>query len=329
MLGKIRRIASLEIPKESINACFLSVPAWDELNKGLGFCRDSIRTGKEGFEPNGKPKRHYRKWCLFPYSEHLRWLNLEPKDKWILTGARNLGNNLRIIGWRQDKGLLELKGENATSGRRYTCLCQTINNELIIDRLSFAEGKPSRNDLLWAVSGPELVWDEMARPIEVIIPDDYDLRHVWEVKYEMDLPGIGKSPTDQTAELLANKFVQTMTLYPEIAAKEIIDYATRLGLRREKQYLHSALGITREGNVILVQVSGSFENITEALVLFGAERAIELDQGGSCCIKIGGDAEFPEGRILFGSHYFRPKGLSLLIFSVDNLDFEDAGDIIA
>jgi len=304
----------------------LSVPAWEELNGGLGLCRDRVR---EGVRPEDKlPKRYYRNWCLFPYEEHLRWLDLTAEDKWVLTGARNLGNNLRIIGWCREKGLLELQGENATSGRTYTCLCQTINNDLTIDRLTFLDGKPSRNDLLWAISGPELVWDGAARDIKVIIPEDYNLRHVWEVRYEMDLKGIGKSPVEKTAELLADKFVETMAFPAEKAAEELIVFAANLGLKREQNYLHSALGLTREGNVLIVQMAGSFEKVGGMLTFLGAERAIELDQGGSCCVKIGGDRDFNTGRTLFGSHYFRPRGLSLLIFSLNNLNFIDGGDFI-
>lgn len=169
---------------------------------------------------------------------------------------------------------------------------------------------------------------DTAQPIEIIIPDDYDLRHVWEVKYEMDLKGIGKSPIEKTAELLANKFVETMSLPSAQAAEEMIAFATYLELRREQNYLHSALGITKEGNVMILQMAGSFEKVAGMLTLLGADRAIELDQGGSCCVTIGGDREFETGRTLFGSHYFRPRGLSLLIFSLNNLDFIDGGDFV-
>ena len=333
--GRITRIGCVTIPRSWIENCYLSVPAWDYLNGKLGLCRDTVRAGTPPKEELLEaPKRCYDPIFSVGYDRHLNLLGLSPVDKFVLTGVRNLGNNLGIVTWDRTKGLFELLGENAaTNGREYTCFCRTVNGEPTISRLTFTGGKPNRDNLNWAVSGPELVWDSSPSPLWRVIAFDYDQRHLWKTKFKMDSGPlrVGRVPTKESGEAaiqLSNKFVETLCLPPEEAAQELSELALKLNLERESNYLHSALGLTREGDVILFQMSGSFEQVSTVLTLLGADRAIETDQGGSCQITIGGDKELrtDAGLPLFSSHHFRKWGLAVLVFRLNNLNFVDWGD---
>lgn len=331
----------IRLPQELITDCHLSIPWWDELKGRNGYCRDKERASQDpnaptfvtGSDPQGNPlsmfRLPYRSYdegiCLLPYEDHLQRLGLKPEDPWLVIGARNLGNNLRIIGWRRDKGLLELNGEDATK-REYHCLCKRKAKSLSIEKVKFSkEGKPfselGESDLVWAVSGQNLLWDGKTADIEQIIPYTYDLRHVWEI------------PAGGPLEEMMDKFMAVANLLPQEAASELMNFAASKNYRRECNYLHSAVGISEHGETIsIVQQHSRFEDIAETLKHADAYRAIELDQGGSCSIMIGGTRSFRPGRIIFASHYFRPRALSLIVFRLSQLDgetFDEASNLLS
>lgn len=310
----------LRLPQELIEECHLSVPKWDELNGKVGLCRDRKRAGPGATLPY---RGYDEKNCLLPYEEHLDALNLKPEDAWLLIGIRNIGNNLRIIAWDRERGLLELDGENATtSARSYCCLCKANDGRLLIDELSFAGGKLSRSDLIWAASGQKLVWDGKPVAIDEIIPYTYDLRHVWRIPGTR-VAGMGRAYAGGLIEEMINEFMEVADWPPQKAADKLIKFAMGKGYSRECDYLHSAIGISENGGTaIIVQRHGSFEKIAKTLIDVGAYRAIELDQGGSCSVMIGGSSQFSPGRTIFASHYFRPTGLALLVFRLGQLGEE-------
>lgn len=323
----------VRIPQELIADPYLSVPGWEKLTGTNGLCRDKKRalddpnapTYSEGLDEDGSVKLPYRSYdekaCLLPYEEHLQRLNLKPEDPWLLVGIRNLGNNLRIIGYDAQRGVLELNGENATtSGREYCCLCKTQNGKLAIDRVRFPNGKPSLDDLVWAASGQELVWGGEPATIDKIIPYTYDLRHVWRIEGQA-ITGMGSHAyAGEHIEEMIDLFVKLSDEPPDTVADQLIKLAEKRKYKRQCQYLHSAIGVTGDGKAaILVQRHGRFEDIAKTLAQAGADRAIELDQGGSCSVIMGGTREFRPGRTIFASHYFRPRGLALLIFKLREL----------
>ncbi len=330
---EIGQMMITRIPRQDILDSWLSVPGWEKLNGTNGYCRDNIRASQDpDFDPEkGKlPYRSYdEKSCLLPYEEHLRQLGLKPEDKWILTGARNLGNNLRIIGWDSRKGLLELNGENAASGREYCCLCKGNDGKLSVQIVSFSNEKPSLDNLDWAVSGQQLVWDGKPSSIETIIPFTYDLRHVWQIP-GTNVPRMGpRAYAGVNIEEMCDRFIEISNLPEREAARILMDFARRENYPRETDYMHSAIGISEDGDfIVLVQRHGSFEDIAATLVHAGAYRAIELDQGGSCGVMIGGDKEFTPGRLIMASQYFRPRGLSLLVFRLTESDIQESSDLL-
>lgn len=321
----------IRLPQELITDCHLSIPGWNELKGKNGYCRDKERAGQDpnaptfvaGRDAQGNPllefRLPYRSYdegmCLLPYEEHLHRLGLKLEDLWLVIGARNLGNNLRIIGWRKDKGLLELNGENATK-REYHCLCKRKAKNLSVEKIKFSkEGKPiselGESDLIWAISGQNLLWEGKGTDIGEIIPYTYDLRHVWEI------------PAGDPLEEITDKFMAVANLLPQEAVDELINFAASKNYKRQCNYLHSAVGVSEHGEtIIIVQQHGKFEDIAATLKRAGAYRAIELDQGGSCSIMIGGTRSFSPGRIIFASHYFRPRALSLIVFRLSQLNEE-------
>jgi hypothetical protein len=330
----------IRLPQELITDCHLSVPGWDELKGKNGYCRDKERarldpnapTSVTGRDAQGSPlfefRLPYRSYdegvCLLPYEDHLQRLGLKPEDPWLVIGARNLGNNLRIVGWRRDKGLLELNGEDATR-REYHCLCKRKAGSLSMERIKFSkEGKPlselGEGDLIWAVSGQCLLWDGERASIEQIIPYTYDLRHVWEI------------PDGDPLEAMTDEFMAAADSLPQEAASKLMNFATSKNYRRECNYLHSAVGISQDGaTIVIVQQHGKFEDIAETLKCAEAYRAIELDQGGSCSVMIGGTRSFSPGRTIFASHHFRPRALSLIVFGLGQLDeetFNEASNLL-
>jgi len=330
----------LKIPQGLIENCYLSIPGWDYLNGGNGLCRDSIRAMKDSHAPRDEkgnlklPYRSYNESCfVLPYDVHLRSLKLKSDDPWLLVGARNLGNNLRIVGYKNDKAenqrLFQLNGENADKNEslEYSCLCMK-DGRLSIEKVKFIGGKPNQDGLTWAVSGQELVWD--GNPVKSdldietrIVPFTYDLRHVWRTK--------GVSEIEQDPEwmpIMADCFVENLGKTPTelTQALKLLIEEKGFDFQRECHYLHNAIGISRTGEVIIVQRHGKLEDVARTLCDAGSYRAIELDQGGSCSVMLGGTDEFKPGRIIFASHYFRPRGIALLVFKLNQLKItEDKG----
>jgi len=322
-----------KVPQEIIETPYLSVPGWDYLNGRNGYCRDSIRAKCDSLakaDENGiVPYRGYDEpLSVFPYSSHLQALNLKPEAPWLLVGVRNLGNNLRIVGYKSDKNesqrLFQLSCENAhkNDAVEYSCLCMK-EGKLSIERLKFLNKIPSVNGISWAFSGQELLWD--GKPISTdnevinkVLPYTYDLRHIWR---DEKADNIEQNP--KWMHPMVDAFVENLHKSPKdlsdaiISIKEELESKKLFVLKRECHYLHSAIGVSEDGkNIIIVQRHGKLEDVAKTLKDAGANRAIELDQGGSCCVMMRGDKDFTSGRIIFASHYFRPRAIALLVFKL-------------
>lgn len=327
---RIAQMMVLRIPASLIAEAFLSIPKWEDLHGTTGFCRDSLRAAQDPGAPtevgDGAPKYRlpYRgydyKCCALPYGEHLRLLELGAEDPFVLIGVRDLGNNLFRVAWHQERGLFELRGENAsTSGKEYTCLCLDDQGRLRIERLQFTGGKPDRPGLIWCVSGPELVWSAEQAPLWRSLGYFYDLRHYWRFAGET-MAGMGsKAYRGADIEAMCEYVSANAHRHPQEVLPELLQRGE--GMPRERDYLLNAMGLSPEGDVIVVQRHGSVEDLAATLIHAGAERGILLDEGGSVSCLMGGSKEdFPGGRTLLASHYHRPRGLALLVFKLRELD---------
>lgn len=312
------------LPRSLLAEPLLSIPAFETLRGGLGFCRDTVRAR---IDPNWHGELPYRAYsvepCLRSYEKHLESLGLASADPWLLVGARNVGNNLGYVAWTRERGLLELYGEHAARGRAYFCLCRTQERRLQLRSLRFTgrEGAPDIPDLDWAVSGQPLVMNGEVVPLSRIAAEAYDPRHLWRLPGErMEL--MGPHPyRGREIERYADFWVERMHEPWETAGRALVRYAEDHGWPRQRDYLQSAMGLTRdESTVIFVQRHGTYEEVAQTLLHAGAWNALELDQGGSCSFVLGGSARFPTGRTLLASHYFRPRALALLALRLHRLD---------
>jgi hypothetical protein len=304
------------IPQEMVKEVFLSIPRWRELNGRGGIVRDRTRgRGKK------LPWYDLDSGAKLTYDDHIGQLGLAPEDPLLIIGARNLGNNLRIIAYMKNKGILQVEGEEAGKGERpYHCLCLMDSgkleaHELLFkgDRISSIDGTGAgkRPGIRWALSGQPLLWGGEA-DTDTIIRATYDLRHFYRIPTGKGRFGSRSQEGDIAEEII------TLLMDSDDAVK-VRAYAAKLGLQPEKSYLHSAVGLSGSGDIIIVQEHGSFETVAETLRREGATHAIELDQGGSVSThfvyKQDGQGAIGESRI-FASHYFRDRASALLVFNL-------------
>ncbi len=233
----------------------------------------------------------------------------------------NLGNNLRIIAYRDGKGILQVDGEEAGKGERsYCCICRMDDGNLRAhelrfngERVSSIDGAPAgkNSGIQWALSGQPLLWGGKT-DADQIIRTTYDLRHYYRIPSGKGRFG-ARSQEGEIAEEIITLLVETDN------AAEVREYAARHVLQPEESYLHSVVGLAGNGDVIIVQGHGSFEAIAETLRREGATHAIELDEGGSVSThfvyKQSGQKTIGESRI-FASHYFRDRASALLVFNL-------------
>jgi hypothetical protein len=123
-------------------------------------------------------------------------------------------------------------------------------------------------------------------------------------------------------EEMINQFVLLKDRPDEEITAELQQLANERGYDRQQNYLHSAVGVTEDGeSLVIVQRHGAFEDVAQSLINAGVSRGIELDQGGSCSTIVGdSNPDFPSGRTLMASHYFRPRALALLVFRLAAAD---------
>lgn len=320
---RIRSELVMEIPCEMIETSLLSTPGWDKLNGCGGIVRDRQRAGGS----KAPPVYDVPKGAKLPYDEHLERLNLSPQDPLVVIGARNLGNNLRIVAYQKGLGLLQLAGENADEGTRdYFCMCCMLNEKLEAHKLRFFDNHISQIDgeavseseaaVRWAISGQPLVW-ESATDMDLIIKNTYDLRHVWRI-------AAGEGERSQKGALVDELVTALVTTE---STRVVTEMAAKHGLPRENDYLHSAIGLTSKNTIVIIQAHGSFEMIAEKLRNAGATHAIELEEGGSVSshfvYKKGKQTQIGDSRI-FASHYFRARASGLLVFKMltrDGVDY--------
>jgi hypothetical protein len=320
---RIRQELLLEIPRQVVEAAILSVPEWDKLSGHAGIVRD--RTRAEIIAPGKElPIRDFAQGVKPPYDEHLSRLGLCPNDPLVVIGARNLGNNLRIVAYRKGKGLLQLRGEDAHKGERdYHCLCSMGTGAVEAHTLRFKEkGQISHMDgepveaaaaapIQWALSGQPLLWNGETN-LDTIILNTYDLRHVWKIR-----TGEGRFGTREESGKAVEDLVTMLVESGDV--DQVKGLAEELDLPRENDYFHSAVGVSQEGNLVIAQLHGSFERVADRLRKAGAIHAIELEEGGSVSthfISKRMEQETVSESRIFASHYFRPKASALLILKV-------------
>jgi hypothetical protein len=243
--------------------------------------------------------------------EHIRNLGLDKNKNFILDSNGNLGNNFWNVSWEYDKGkrLYCLKDEPFLS-RPYTCFIVPKGGEPRIQRVAFNEledlidedGKNISDEVKWCNYGQQIVKDGKVVPVEDIIEEFYDVRHIFDLRDWAD-------KNDSEGEPRMKRDLETMKeIYKGYPDKFKDNMLRQLGKLERGRHYHNVLGIDDEG-IVIYHSKGKIEDIAERLAKKGVRDAIILDNGGS----VGLYASWLDG-FLNKCSYFRPERISYIAF---------------
>jgi hypothetical protein len=343
----------LVIPEEELEQCLLSMPGWEELINSHGYIRHRLpdmppevkelpasqdpKTGQWFKGDRGirrykvPPEQHLEPTVGFEDRSAVHGLNLvdehgRPTRRLILIGNRNLGNNPGFVAWHSEKSpqLFHLKGENVRD-RTFTMLTSWKDGDLSIEPITFGlvgdsykpllpPGHPrKREDILWCTFGQQVLRKGKIVPIEEIIDQFYDIRHVlW---FPLHPIGSGRCSAAE------QEFMAIYENYPKTFRDNLLR-ELRAG-RPRSRYLHNAVGIASD-RIIILQRHGTPEEIGQWLREEGAEDGLILDNGGSVftwawwafrdVISVGGKDIVRTGNVIFSAPDWRPPTISLIAF---------------
>jgi hypothetical protein len=204
---------------------------------------------------------------------HINHLKIDNKKDFFLVSNGNLGNNFWNLSWESDKNprLYCLDGEDFVK-RVYSCFVVPKNGRPKIENVRFNElediidknGENICDEVEWCCYGQRIIRDNNVVPIEKIIEEFCDVRHI----FDLD------DRKEDDKRVLGEFYVDYPNKYKEKMLKEL-----KIGRKRGEHY-HSVLGIMDE-NLIIYHSKDIVENIAKKLVDRGIDNAIILDNGGS------------------------------------------------
>jgi hypothetical protein len=173
-------------------------------------------------------------------------------------------------------------------------------------------------DIEWAVIGQALVWDGVIPSVAELAAYTYDLRHVWRLRWE----DWQDCPADQAihAEMMT-VFLQNLSAPPTDRAAALAGLAGRHALPVTTGYLHSSVGLTSAGDLVLLMKTASLAELGQTHAKLGSRRAILLDNGGSVGAAYWSRFEWEKKgwagirdrpAFLGNGSYFRPRGHAVL-----------------
>jgi hypothetical protein len=300
----------MEIGFDSLKECLLSISHRQLSNRGSGLVRhtgnpNGART-VNGIRLDGVYGQNKRDARIYhaTYDEHIEMLGLGGKEKkFVMLGNGNLGNNFWHVAWQkdEDKKLYCLEYE-PFSKREYSCFIVPVREKPLIDNLRFDKKEkpifPWLNEgIKWCISGQQILHDNEPVPVEDIVEQFYDARHIFALK--------DWGPEKEKNNKILNEIFEG---YPGEFRENM-----RARLNSEfprAEYYHSVLGIKAE-SIVLYQSHGTIENIASRLAEKRVIDAIVLDQGGS----VGTYASWT-GSYINRSSYFRPERISTIAFTL-------------
>lgn len=341
----------LRIEPQEIHQAYLSVPRWKEMS-------DPASAANQGFVRHDSDKAvdHLPKGFKVTYAEHVKeYLNSEddPEGKnkraVIVFGARNGFQNLLLplFNAEREPSVLHRLDEPLQSAT-YHALCafagkQSEKVQFRMERLRFtASGKnrtvevdqPIDGEVIqWAVTGQPILWDGEVPPIALLAANTYDLRHIWHLLWEEWQ--IKEWPECHDHKRIHDKLMSSFLAKLEAPiterASELARIAAGEGLAVETGFLHSSVGIAADGSLNLLLMTGSVQDIGRAHKCLGSQRAILLDNGGSCGVGIwtmrswqsgkwaNAKAEdLPQPTFIGNNTYFRPRAHATVVIELNS-----------
>jgi hypothetical protein len=328
----------------------LSIPRWDVFS-------DPESSARKGFVRHGgvpRAKDFCPSECKLPYQEHLKRYLIERGDpegsapRPILGfGTRNSIQNLFLPvfhGSRQPAVLARV--DEPLQDTVYQAFCVFRNGDAFwfaIERLRFIQSEAggwdakllgathSEPDLEFAIVGQPILFDGEVTPLHLLAACTYDLRHIWAPLRWEDW-----QRCDSERELhnkMMDVLMSKLTAPIRDRAAALAQIATQAGLAVSDGYLHSSLGISRDGSTLhLLMMNGSLEEIGKAQKALGADRAILLDNGGSVgaaywSLRVWAEVirqsqPVPPPVFIGNNSYFRPRGHALVLLELKS-DFTE------
>lgn len=299
----LRNDLLITIPRSEIDAAYFHIAGRANLMRLPGLVRQRGEQAPEERRRVGE--------CKVPIEDHLRELNRsgagilgneeEPARRLIAIGSRNVGNNHGFVAWQRHEAahLFHIQGD-PLNYVDYSCLVWGVGESFAIrclrlrgDRL--LEGTRDITDEIdWCVYGNPVLIDNRVVPIEDIIEQFYDIRHV--LAFDRNSPD-GRRIEE---EIYAG--------YPERFRENALDALQEKGVPRNR-FLQNALGLCEE-NLYILQREGTIEEIGRWLKEAGAKDGIILDNGGS--VFCWAWWVYPKGGYIFTAPDFRPPSSAVI-----------------
>jgi len=246
---------------------------------------------------------------------HIKHLKIDGKDFFIVSNG-NLGNNFWNLAWGrdQDSHIYCLKGEPFLE-RAYSCFLVPQSGKPRIQKVRFngleqvldENGRNISEEVNWCNYGQQILREGNVVPIEEIIEEFYDVRHVLDLRdYAKKGDPDGEKRMQEDMEVIRSLYLE----YPEKFREKMIA-GLKAGRKRGEHY-HNVLGIVEKG-IVVYQSKGVVEDIAKRLADKGTKDAIILDNGGS----VGTYASWEndnKGGWLNKCSYFRPERISYIAF---------------
>ena len=279
---------------------------------------DPALNGAGGIDPQNLSRR-YPASCL---REPESWLRMAEESA-PMTGAvvvqtwRNLIQNPRCIAVVPGVGVIQSADEAAAqSARPFYGVSFLSNGRLRAETFDVAAGL--HPDVLQFAGGIPVLWNGRVLTVEEICSEVADFGHIWRL---LKLAPDGTPTKDKaTFERLRATFNQYRYSAADDAGNALLEAARDAAsygppLDRERSYLHNAVGVRRDGGLVIVVANGSLEELGEMSRDAGAESAIVVDNGGSCAVALRNEPRAPI-LPLVTSHYHRPKAIAVAIYEL-------------
>jgi hypothetical protein len=245
--------------------------------------------------------------------EHLRLLGVVDDDglarqRAIAISNRNLGTNHGHVAWQRDHPPPIVRiGEDPSSWSSRSCLTVWAGGLVSIEDLRFdveqgrlhaaADGTDLSAEVEWATYGQRILRGGAVTPVEDIIAEFYDLRHVLAF--------------DHRHEQGARIQREIYQAYPQRFREQALRAWREQGVPRAR-YFHNAIGLSST-ELIVVQREGTIEEIGAALRDAGADDGLILDNGGSVVCWVWWANNYAGG-VISPTVDYRPPGTSAIAF---------------
>ncbi len=304
-LEGLRNDLSLRLERAEIDRALMNVAHRERLMSLPGIPRHREPTADE---TNGIGE------CKIPIEEHLQHIGIldadgKPRCRAVAISNRNLGTNHGNVAWQRNASPRIFRvSEDPCNYATYSCLSVWRDGRISIEDLRFdfpaqkvyaTDGRDLSEEIEWATFGQRALRRGALAPIEEIIEQFYDLRHVLAFDHHKEHGSRVKNGgyRDYPAKFRENALVAWRDC----------------GVPRAR-YFHNAIGLSGDA-VFVVQREGTVEEVAEALRAAGAEEGIILDNGGSVACWAWWLNEY-RGGIVSPTIDYRPPGTSAIAFKL-------------